>query len=310
MWIADKLVYRGEDDFIRAYQGGELVWEKSSSNNKIFYTSTDGQVITPRTDMYGWGANIVSNTYDEFGVIEFDGDVKRFPNQAFYNYQNLKSIVIPDSVIRLGEYALGTCHNLISVKIGSGVKNIWDCAFISCNNLKSIELPESVETIDANAFAGCGLTSIVIPGGIKTIGSGAFSNCKSLTSVVFSYGIVSIGKEAFRGCIKLVSVDIPDSVMRIGEQAFYCPPEYESSLTTVNIGNSVTNIGGSAFEYNRNLTSITINAVTPPVLGGNESFGGGVFDGSFADIRVPKESVDVYKTSPKWSYYADRIVSQ
>lgn len=310
MWNADKLVYRGEDNFIRAYQGGELVWEKSPSNNKIFYTSTDGQVITPRTDMYGWGANIVSNTYDEFGVIEFDGDVKLFPNQAFYNYQNLKSIVIPDSVIRLGQYALGTCKSLTSVKIGSGVKNIWDAAFINCNNLKSIELPESVKTIDANAFASCGLTSIVIPGGVKNIGSGAFSNCKSLTSVVFSYGITSIGKEAFRGCIKLVSVDIPDSVMRIGDQAFYCPPEYQSSLTTVNIGNSVTNIGVSAFEYNRNLTSITINAVTPPVLGGNESSGGGVFVGSFADIRVPKESVDVYKTSPKWSYYADRIVSQ
>lgn len=310
MWNADKLVYRGEDNFIRAYQGGELVWEKSPSNNKIFYTSTDGQVITPRTDMYGWGANIVSNTYDEFGVIEFDGDVKLFPNKAFYNYQNLKSIVIPDSVIRLGEYALGNCHSLTSVKIGSGVKNIWDAAFINCNNLKSIELPESVKTIDANAFASCGLTSIVIPGGVKNIGSGAFSNCKSLTSVVFSYGITSIGKEAFRGCIKLVSVDIPDSVMRIGDQAFYCPPEYQSSLTTVNIGNSVTNIGVSAFEYNRNLTSITINVVTPPVLGGNESSGGGVFVGSFADIRVPKESVDVYKTSPKWSYYADRIVSQ
>ena len=310
MWNADKLVYRGKDDFIRAYQGGELVWEKSPSNNKIFYTSTDGQVITPRTDMYGWGANIVSNTYDEFGVIEFDGDVKRFPNQAFYNYQNLKSIVIPDSVIRLGQYALGTCKSLISVKIGSGVKNIWECAFIDCYNLKSIELPESVETIETNAFASCGFTSIVIPGGVKTIGSGAFSYCKSLTSVVFSYGIITIGKEAFRGCIKLVSVDIPDSVFRIGDQAFYCPSEYQSSLTTVNIGNSVTDIGYGAFEYNRNLISITINAVKPPVLGGNESFGGGVFDGSFADIRVPKESVDVYKTSPKWSYYADRIVAQ
>ena len=74
--------------------------------------------------------------------------------------------------------------------------------------------------------------------------------------MVFSYGIVSIGKEAFSGCIKLVSVDIPDSVMRIGVQAFYCPPEYQSSLTTVNIGNSVTNIEGSAFEYNRNLSGV------------------------------------------------------
>lgn len=310
MWAADKLVYRGEDDFIRAYQGSELVWSKHIPNNMIYYTSTDGQVITPRTDMYGWGANIVSNTYDGFGVIEFDGDVKRLPNQAFYNYQNLKSIVIPDSVIRIGQYALGACDSLTSVKLGSGLKNIWDAAFVSCDNLKSIELPESVETIDASAFSGCGLTSIVIPGGVKTIGENAFFHCESLTSVVLSYGIVNIGKEAFKGCRRLVSVDIPDSVRTIGDQAFYCPPDYRSSLTTVNIGSSVTSIGAMAFEYNSNLTSITINAVTPPVLGGNESLGGGVFTGSHSDISVPAASVDVYKTAPKWSYYADRIVAQ
>ena len=61
MWNADKIVYRGDDSFVRAYQGGELIWEKPSSNNKIFYTSTDGQIVTPhRID--GFGSNIISNT--------------------------------------------------------------------------------------------------------------------------------------------------------------------------------------------------------------------------------------------------------
>lgn len=34
MWNADKIVYRNDDSFVRAYQGSELVWEKPSSNNK------------------------------------------------------------------------------------------------------------------------------------------------------------------------------------------------------------------------------------------------------------------------------------
>ena len=36
MWNADKIVYRNDDSFVRAYQGSELVWEKIP-NNTIYY---------------------------------------------------------------------------------------------------------------------------------------------------------------------------------------------------------------------------------------------------------------------------------
>ena len=71
--------------------------------------------------------------------------------------------------------------------------------------------------------------------------------------------IKTIGNYAFFWCSSLTSINIPDSVTSIGEYAFSgC-----SSLTSINIPDSVTSIGKSAFSSCSSLTSITIpNSVT------------------------------------------------
>jgi hypothetical protein len=59
---------------------------------------------------------------------------------------------------------------------------------------------------------------------------------------------------AFEGCSSLTSITIPESVTEIGEHAF----EGCSSLTSITIPESVTVIGESAFAGCSSLTSITI----------------------------------------------------
>ena len=68
-----------------------------------------------------------------------------------------------------------------------------------------------------------------------------------------------IENSAFSACSNLTSINIPNSVTSIGGNAFsYC-----SGLTSVNIPNSVTSIGGNAFSYCSSLTSINIpNTIT------------------------------------------------
>ena len=57
----------------------------------------------------------------------------------------------------------------------------------------------------------------------------------------------------------LTSVNIPNSVTTIGDSAFYCC----AYLTSITIPNSVTTIGDNAFYYCVSLTSVTIpNSVT------------------------------------------------
>ena len=60
MWVADKLIYRGDESFVRAYQGNSLVWGRNTT--KIIYTSKDGQVVNPYDSTVFGGANILSNT--------------------------------------------------------------------------------------------------------------------------------------------------------------------------------------------------------------------------------------------------------
>ncbi|MBD5373502.1 MAG: leucine-rich repeat domain-containing protein, partial [Bacteroides sp.] len=67
------------------------------------------------------------------------------------------------------------------------------------------------------------------------------------------------GIEAFRRCTSLTSVDIPNSVTEIGNNAF----EECTSLTSVDIPNSITEIDKEAFQGCSSLTFVTIpNSVT------------------------------------------------
>ena len=72
-------------------------------------------------------------------------------------------------------------------------------------------------------------------------------------------GGTSIGVSAFYGCSSLTSIEIPNSVTSIGVLAF----DDCSSLTSIEIPNSVTSIGVSAFYGCSNLT-IYCEAVSQP----------------------------------------------
>ena len=79
---------------------------------------------------------------------------------------------------------------------------------------------------------------------------------RSITEVTAEMldGASEIGKYAFYYCTSLTSIDIPNSVTRIMENAFYnC-----TSLSSVTIPSSVTSIGDSVFSNCTSLISITI----------------------------------------------------
>lgn len=75
-----------------------------------------------------------------------------------------------------------------------------------------------------------------------------------------------------------------------------------SGLTSATIGSGITSIGASAFAMCGNLTSVTINAITPPLLDGNTF----TINANYP-IYVPAESVNTYKSASGWSIYASRI---
>ena len=178
----------------------------------------------------------------------------------FIGRRSLTSLVIPDSVTNIGDYAFSGCSSLSSVVIPDRVTSIGDCAFENCSSLTDIVIPDGVTSIGDCAFEGCrSLTDIVIPDGVTSIGDCAFENCFSLTGIVIPDSVTGIGKFAFSGCSSLSSVVIPDSVSCIGSGAF----KNCSSLSSLVIPDCVTSIGNYAFAYCKSLTDIVIpNSVT------------------------------------------------
>ena len=232
--------------------------------------------------------------------IDFEGSSSNplsYAHHLYLNGEEVKDLVIPNSVTSIGSYVFYYCSGLTSVTIPNSVTSIGSLAFYSCKGLTSVTIPNSVTSIGSDAFYGCsGLTSVTIPNSVTSIGDYAFDNCSGLTSVTIPNSVTSIGRDAFSGCSGLTSVTIGNSVMSIGRDAFvncsgltsvhisdiaaWCKIDFESFYSNplnyahhlylngeeakdLVIPNSVTSIGDYAFYRCSALTSVTIpNSVT------------------------------------------------
>ena len=174
---------------------------------------------------------------------------------AFSGCKSLQSVVIPDSVTEIGSSAFYGCESLQSVVIPDGVTEIGKSAFEDCSSLQSVVIPDGVTYIGVRAFSSCtSLQSVIIPDGVTEIGWNAFSGCTSLQSIAIPNRVTEIGWNAFSGCTSLQSVVIPDSVTKIGDYAFSgC-----TSLQSVVIPDSVTKIGRNTFADCSSLQPVVI----------------------------------------------------
>ena len=130
------------------------------------------------------------------------------PNSIIYIYEyafcasGIEELIIPDSVIKIGENAFEGCRNLVNLILSNSITTIESRLFYDCSGLTSIIIPNSVTSIDDYSFVGCtGITSISIPNSVASIGNGAFQFCTGLTSITIPNSVKSIGGGVFKDCI-------------------------------------------------------------------------------------------------------------
>ena len=211
--------------------------------NEIWYTSTDGQIVTPfKADAFG--VTIVSNTYENGkGVISFDGVVTQIGHSAFYGCRNLASIELPITIRTISSQAFERT-GLESFHVPS--ENIYiGQAFAFCSQLSSFS--GAYASMDGRmlvisdqvvAFAPAGLTEYAVPAGVTSIGPNSFQGAQ-LLSVTLPDGLLDIRNRAFEDCTSLKSIYIPSTVTEIGDNVFMdC-----ESLTSINIPASVQVLG-------------------------------------------------------------------
>ena len=121
-------------------------------------------------------------------------------NKAFYSNDiriSLKNILIPDSVIAIGESAFYRC------RIGQ------------------LKLPDSLKYIGSRAFNWSKIKSISFPKNIQKIGSYAFAKCEQLERIEFNGLPKSIGSEVFSGCTALKEIVIPQESSDFFEEELF-----------------------------------------------------------------------------------------
>ena len=97
---------------------------------------------------------------------------------------SLTSVIIPESVVRIGDRAFYNCDALTYIRIPSSVKNIGRESFYDCSQLAFVDLSEGLTTIGEEAFNNCdALTHITIPSTVTSIGNSAFYNCGALNAI-------------------------------------------------------------------------------------------------------------------------------
>lgn len=207
MWVADKLVYRNESDFIRAYKGSELVWELSSGLYYVSWTPSSlsgsftlfGQTYNMQDYMgyYYWKESgvITSSAFQSTGIKTISTNVSGIDYGAFGSCILLSQVSLP-MCSYIGSYAFQDCTSLSQVSLPM-CSYIGEAAFNECKSLSQISIP-MCSYIGSYVFRSCGSLKQVSLPKCSYIGNYAFLFCYKLNTITLGYSSVcSLGSSVF-----------------------------------------------------------------------------------------------------------------
>lgn len=194
-------------------------------------------------------------TYSGVKEVVFGSKVETIGKYAFIECNDLKTIKVPASVIKIGEMAFGDKSEIAIDKNNKkylsedGVLFNKDkttlIKYSKNNKADTYTIPATVTKISAYAFSdNDSLVNVNFPENLKTIGTEAFYDCDKIKTVTLSKNITTIGDYAFMDCNKLKKLVIAEgSTATIGTEAF----SYSSQLSSISISGKIYKIGRGAF---------------------------------------------------------------
>lgn len=264
------------------------------------YNSYSGDVVIPEKVIYNGQTYTVTETGDycmrncsDLTSVKLPSTLVTVGKGTFSKCSLLTSVDVPASVTTIATFAFNDCPKLEQVTLHEGVKTIESNAFLAVVSMKSITIPQTVTEIGGWAFKNCvSLTEFNVPANVASIGNNAFQGCVNMANInvaadnaaYSSIDGVLFNKDktviiAYPGGRTATSYTIPDGVKEIGFAAFnqhsitVAGSEVEDTfLATVNIPETVTILGNSAFEGLVSMKEIAIPKGVTKV--GNATFRG------------------------------------
>ncbi len=285
-------------------------------------------------------------TMPENYSITLDEGTLGIAGEAFDSETNLVGISIPETVTTIEDSAFSGCSGLTSIELPGSLTDIGSYAFSECAGLTSIVIPWGVTYVPAACFLSCtNLASITIHDDLTDVGNQAFDDTAwynnhpdgvtYLDKVLYKYkgtapenfshavkeGTIAIADAAFDLQANLVAISIPSTVKVLGFRSLS-----GTSLTSITLPNSITEIQGHTLSHCANLASLSIgndvsfigyaafldctslmsftsHTPTPPTVSTEEW----TFQNIPADcvLYVPEKSIEAYRTANGWSRFTN-----
>lgn len=232
------------------------------------------------------GEVVIPKTIEGYEV-KWIGDRYFYGAMFFQDRAGITSVVIPSSVISIGESIFSGCTSLAKITVSPDNKNYSSVDGVLFNKDMTILIrypegaadssyvvPNSVVEIYSNAFIGCNsIKSITLSKGLKKIYDGTFANLTNLESVIVQEGVQHIGNKAFENCSSLKQISLPESLISIGSVYKGNPNDFSASeyfqygrtfygctsLEEVKIPDNVEIIGYSTFYGCTSLSKVKLS---------------------------------------------------
>lgn len=155
--------------------------------------------------------------------INIPTTVKHLGQLSFLDRSNICDLDLSNTNIQsIGNQAFYSNETLKSIKFPASLRTIGFKAFFECENLNIISFPTEksvLSSIEAQAFYGCGITTLTFPKCLKSIADESFGNCTKLLSVFIPRNTV-VHHNAFIGCNELPSFMLKNLQVREGQYSF------------------------------------------------------------------------------------------
>jgi len=194
---------------------------------------------------------------EKLNNIELVDGLTEIGRNAFSS-TGLTSVVIPDTVTSLGNYAFAYCYSLDEVTLGKFAKGydlyggqVFKQSLVKeykvsaeNNTLKAIDgVVYSINEKDLIAYPiGNEASEFTCPDSVETIEEFAFAYSANLETVTISDAVTILNPYTFAYTSKLATVNLPDALTTISSYTFY-----NSHISSITLGNNVSSIYSSAF---------------------------------------------------------------
>ncbi len=271
---------RTEDDFISDEVGESAVANGTCGNDLTWILDSKGTLTICGTGkMSEWNYDKTAVPWydyrDSVKKIIIESGVTNIGIMAFYGCA-ADEVILPDSLVSIDDWAFFSCHNLSEIEIPSSVTSINARAFDNCSYLMAIDVNEKNKnycSIDGILFSADKTKLLqypnnypqdnyTIPDSVQSIEQQAFAGSSTLEHLVIPASVTSFAYSAFSECRKLESAGPIGSDCNIEygwEKTIPSCAFYSSSIKSVLIGNSITQIDSSAFDWCTSLKDVYYN---------------------------------------------------